>query len=292
MSHFPAQISRRSRTVYGILGVLGVFVVWTLLTVPIFSETLEERRAIKTDAGDIEGFELVRTERRYGIVNPPAFDTPWNTFKRATADDIDLLSHIGHSTLRILLGFLISVSLAVPLGISMGLFPRLRAMLNPIVSFLRPIPSIAWVPLAMIWLGIDEIQKLFIIFMGSFSAALIYTVEAALKVDPDLIRAAENLGVNQRQLLTRVLLPAALPNILSGLKVVLAICWTCVISAEIVGTQHGLGELIWGRKEISDTAAMVVGIVCVGAIVIILDLLFTLLEKKLVPWMFLQERDA
>lgn len=269
---------------------MAVIGVWTLLTVPVFSETVEERRAVKTPAGDVERYELVRTERRYALVNPPGLDTPWNTFRRATDDDIRLFEHIGRSTLRILLGFLVSATLAVPLGISMGLFPRLRATLNPIVSFLRPLPSISWVPLAMIWLGVDEVQKLFIIFMGSFAAALIYTVEATLKVDPNLIRAAENLGVRKRQLLTKVLLPAALPNILSGLKVVLAICWTCVISAEIVGTQLGLGSLIWEKKEVSDTAAVVVGMVCISLVVLVLDALFTLLEKKLVPWMFLSER--
>ncbi|MDJ0976471.1 MAG: ABC transporter permease [Planctomycetota bacterium] len=290
MSRFPPQIPRRSRTVYGFLGITAVLVVWTLLTMPVFTDTVEERRAVTNDAGDVVDYEVVRTERRYAVVNRPGLDTPWNTFRRANDDYIQIFRHIGRSTLRILLGFLISASLAVPLGISMGLFPRLRAALNPIVSFLRPIPSIAWVPLALIWLGVDEVQKLFIIFMGSFAAALIYTVEATLKVDPDLIRAAENLGVRKRQLLTKVLLPAALPSILSGLKVVMAICWTCVISAEIVGTSQGLGSLIWVRKEIADTAAIMVGIVCISLVVLVLDALFTLLERKLVPWMFLRER--
>jgi taurine transport system permease protein len=179
---------------------------------------------------------------------------------------------------------------AVPLGIAMGLFPQLRAMVTPLISFLRPLPSISWVPLALIWLGAGEMQKLAIVFMGSFSAALIYTIEATVKVSPDLIKAALNLGVDNRQLLWKVLLPAALPNIVSGLKVVMAIGWTCVISAEIVGTQEGLGALIWQSKETSDTAAVLVGMASISGIVLLLDLMTTRVERWLLPWMFLEEQ--
>jgi taurine transport system permease protein len=194
--------------------------------------------------------------------------------------------------MRILAGFLLSAAVAVPLGILMGLSPRLRAALTPIISFLRPLPSISWVPLALIWLGAGELQKLAIIFMGSFSAALVYTLEATLKVEPDLIRAALNLGASRRHLLWRVLLPAALPNILSGLKVVFAIGWTCVISAEIVGTPKGLGALIWMSKETSHTAAVLVGMASISAVVLILDVVLGRIERRLVPWMFAQEEES
>jgi len=286
MAHFPPTIPRPKRIKYGALGLLLFFALWWVLTAPFFTEVETWREAIEGPDGEIESYREVKREVPSAIVNPPGLETPWNTFDRAF--EIGLPQHILRSTLRILVGFLISVMLAVPLGIAMGLFPRLRALVGPIVSLMRPLPSIAWVPLFVIWFGVDEAQKLAVIFVGSFAAALIYTIEATLKVEPDLIRAATNLGAGRRQLLTRVLLPAALPNILSGLKVVLAISWTCVISAEIVGTQLGLGSLIWNRKEISDTAAVLVGMASISLVVLAMDAAFSFLERRLVPWMFLR----
>lgn len=298
----------RRRLLCGLLGVLLLVVVWWGLTLPVFSETFVERESVPTGefterehpvTGEtirVERMEIVETpvERRRALVNPPALETPGNTAVKAVhllfEDDPSLAEHIGWSAFRVLVGFLISALVAVPLGIAMGLFPRLRASILPIVSFLRPLPSIAWVPLAMIWLGAGETQKLAIIFMGSFSAALLYTIEATLKVDPALTRAARNLGASDRDLLWRVLLPAAAPNILSGLKVVLAIAWTCVISAEIVGTQIGLGALIWTSKETSDTATVLVGMASISAFVLLLDWGFTWLERLLTPWRHVESR--
>jgi taurine transport system permease protein len=290
---------------YGTLGIVLVSLFWWTLTYPFFTETRERREYVGSNeylnvADPVTGEPLqverpsyvVHTERiKRAIVNPPALDTPGNTARdalhllTASGPNPSLLEHIAWSSLRIVLGFMLSIVVALPLGIAMGLFPRMRALVNPMISFLRPLPSISWVPLAMIWLGAGELQKLAIVFMGSFAAALIYTIEATIKVDPNLIRAAQNLGIGSRQLLSRVLLPAALPNILSGMKVVLAIAWTCVISAEIVGTQVGLGSLIWTSKETSHTAAVLVGMACISSVVLVMDALFERLERRLVPWM-------
>jgi taurine transport system permease protein len=309
---FPPSISPRKRLVYGSLGVLTVLAVWWLLTLPLFTELRPRRDFAKTSVfarvhDPVTGeplevekpdYDVVVEEVRSALVNPPALDTPVKTLRdawrllTAAGPEPNLLEHILWSSLRILLGFLISSAVAVPLGISMGLFPRLRAMVNPIISFLRPLPSIAWVPLAIIWLGAGEAQKLAIIFMGSFSAALIYTIEATVKIDPDLIRAAQNLGVGRGQLLWRVLLPAALPSILSGLKVVMAIGWTCVISAEIVATRAGLGSLIWNAKELNATSVVLVGMVCISGVVLVLDALFVKIERRLLPWVFVDRAEA
>ncbi|MCP5065317.1 MAG: ABC transporter permease [bacterium] len=288
MSRFPPTITRKQRFYLGALGLLIALALWWLLTLPMFTEVETWREHSKVDGRHV--FEEMRREVPRALVNPPGLDTPWNTFARAF--EIGLPQHILSSTLRILLGFLLSIAVAVPLGVTMALFPSLRALINPVVSLIRPLPALAWVPLFVIWFGVDEVQKLAVIFIGSFAAALIYTLEATLKVDPDLIRAATNLGASRRQLLTRVLLPAALPNILSGMKVVLAICWTCVISAEIVGGKYGLGTLIWFKKEVSDTAAILVGMVSISLVVLAMDMIFTLLERRLVPWMFLQRSDS
>ncbi len=310
MRSFPATLTPQRRLRYGIVGVVALLLVWWALTLPVFEEQVTHMERVATgtfDTGrDPRTGEEVRVERfdvvprvetvRRALVNPPALATPTDTARRAwgllTADrpnQPSLLAHVGRSTTRILLGFALSALIGVPLGVAMGLFPVLRAMLSPIVSFLRPLPSISWVPLTMIWLGADEKQKVAIVFLGTFSAALIYTVEATLRVHPDLIKAARNLGASENQVLWRVLLPAALPNIVSGLKVVMAIGWTCVISAEIVGSQEGLGALIWTSKETADTAAVFVGMASISVIVLLLDALFGLVERQLLPYLFLRE---
>ncbi len=290
---FPPEIEPKKRLTYGAAGIFVVLFVWWLVTLPVFTESVTRNVPVGAIGPDQKPRFEQRTETlSRALVNPPALDTPWNTLSDAwvlltrSGPEPSLLEHILRSSIRILLGFLISALVAVPLGIAMALFPRLRATINPIISFLRPLPSIAWVPLAMIWLGAGEAQKLAIIFIGSFSAALIYTIEATIKVEPDLVRAGRNLGVKEKQLLWKVLLPAALPNILSGLKVVMAIGWTCVISAEIVGTQAGLGALIWSSMENSRTSAVLVGMVCISGVVLILDALIVRIEQRLLPWMF------
>ncbi len=185
---------------------------------------------------------------------------------------------------RVLTGFLLSALVGVPFGLLMGMNPGVRAALNPIVSIIRPLPALSWIPLSMLWLGIDEQQKYAIVFMGSFASVLVYTTDATLRVDQTLIAAARNLGAGRLQVIRHVVLPGALPNILSGLKVVLAIAWTCVISAEMVGANSGLGFRIWTAKEWSDTGQVLVGMLSISITVLLLDILFRGLEWLLLPW--------
>jgi taurine transport system permease protein len=176
------------------------------------------------------------------------------------------------------------VLVGVPFGLVMGMSSSVRATLNPIVSMIRPLPALSWIPLSMLWLGIDEQQKYAIVFMGCFASILVYTTDATMRVDPLLRRAARNLGASQAQVLVHVVLPGALPDILSGLKVVLAIAWTCVISAEMVGANSGLGFRIWTAKEWSDTGQVLVGMIGISVTVLVLDILFRGLERLLLPW--------
>ena len=188
------------------------------------------------------------------------------------------------SAIRVLTGFLLSAVIGVPCGLIMGMSPLVRAAVNPIVSIIRPLPALSWIPLSMLWLGIDEQQKYAIVFMGCFASVLIYTMDATMRVDPTLSQAARNLGASRLQVLRFVVLPGALPNILSGLKVVLAIAWTCVISAEMVGANSGLGFRIWTAKEWSDTGQVLVGMLSISMTVFVLDIVYRILERLLVPW--------
>lgn len=227
---------------------------------------------------------LVRTN----IIDPYFLPAPSAIATRAlqmtTGKDAILLNDIRMSATRVLTGFLLSALVGLPFGLVMGMSCHVRAVLNPIVSIIRPLPALSWIPLSMLWLGIDEQQKYAIVFMGCFASILVYTTDATMRVDPVLQRAARNLGASKFQVLRHVVLPGALPDILSGLKVVLAIAWTCVISAEMVGANSGLGFRIWTAKEWSDTGQVLVGMISISLTVLILDIITRGIERLLLPW--------
>jgi taurine transport system permease protein len=188
------------------------------------------------------------------------------------------------SSRRVFLGFALAAAVAVPLGIVMGVWWPAKAIMDPFVSLLRPLPSITWIPLSILWLGIGESQKTAIVFMGSWIYILLYTLESTKRVDPLLIRAARNLGASDVAIMREVILPGALPGILSGLKVTLAISWSCVISAEMVAAQSGLGALIWFGKDWGNLALVLVGMVGISVTVLLADVLAERIERVLLPW--------
>ncbi len=227
---------------------------------------------------------LVRT----GMIDPYFLPAPSKVIVRAVdmtmGKDAVLLHDIRISATRVLTGFFLSALIGIPCGLVMGMNSYIRAALNPIVSIIRPLPALSWIPLSMLWLGIDEQQKYAIVFMGCFASILVYTTDATMRVNPILQRAARNLGASWLQVLLYVTLPGALPDIMSGLKVVLAIAWTCVISAEMVGANSGLGFRIWTAKEWSDTGQVLVGMISISFTVLILDVFFRGIERLLLPW--------
>ncbi|MDH2343592.1 MULTISPECIES: ABC transporter permease [unclassified Bradyrhizobium] len=224
------------------------------------------------------------TER--GWVSPLFLPSPFKVASEAAgvAATHELWWAIGASSLRVFLGFALAAAIAIPLGVLMGSWWPAKALLDPLISLLRPLPSITWIPLTMLWLGIGEAQKVAIVFMGSWIYVLLYTLESTKRVDPILIKAARNLGASEFAVMREVVLPGALPGILSGLKVSLAIAWSCVLSAEMVAAQNGLGALIWSAKDWGNLALVLVGMVSISATVLVADLLANRLERALLPW--------
>jgi taurine transport system permease protein len=188
------------------------------------------------------------------------------------------------SSERVFAGFALAAIVAVPLGILMGVWWPAKAIMDPFVSLLRPLPSITWIPLSILWLGIGEGQKVAIVFMGSWIYVLLYTLESTKRVDPILIRAARNLGASDFVIMREVVLPAALPGIIAGLKVTLAISWSCVITAEMVAAQNGLGSIIWQAKDWGNLPLVLVGMVCISLTVLVADWVMDKLERLLLPW--------
>jgi taurine transport system permease protein len=195
-----------------------------------------------------------------------------------------LLEHAITSTRRVIVGFALASLAAVPLGVIIGTSRLAAALSNPVISIIRPLPSLSWIPLSILWFGIGEEQKYMIVFMGTFASALLYVIESTRRVDPLLIKAARNLGASDGAVMREVVLPGALPGIISGLKVCLALAWTTVLSAEMVAASRGLGALIWFGKDLNNMAIVMVGMVCISLTVLFIDSLFRTVEDRLLPW--------
>ena len=223
---------------------------------------------------------------KMGFVEALFLPAPSDIWHRAVdmTGDGSLIANIFASTRRVMVGFLLATIVAVPLGIAMGSSPLCMAIFNPLLSFLRPLPSMSWVPLSLLWFGISESQKYSIVFMGSLAPALLYIIDSTRNVDPLLIRAAKNLGAKRHNIMFGIILPAALPQIITGLKVMLGIAWTCVISAELIAAREGLGFMIMNGKEFFQTDTVVLGMVLISFTVLVTDLCLRLLERWVLAW--------
>jgi taurine transport system permease protein len=203
---------------------------------------------------------------------------------RLTLANGELLIDVLVSARRVFAGFALAALIAVPLGIAMGVWRPAKAIMDPFVSLLRPLPSITWIPLTILWLGIGETQKIAIVFLGSWIYILLYTFESTRRVDPLLVRAARNLGASDVVVMREVILPGALPGIIAGLKVTLGISWSCVLTAEMIAAQNGLGALIWQAKDWGNMPLVLVGMLCISLTVLLADWLALRLEWLLLPW--------
>jgi taurine transport system permease protein len=223
----------------------------------------------------------------YGWVSPLFLPSPEKVLSAGTTllAGGELWQAIAASSIRVFAGFLIAAVVAIPLGIVMGASKIAYGLGAPFISILRPLPSIAWVPLTMLWMGIGESQKIAIVFLGSWIYILLATVEATKQVDPILIRAARNLGAKSSTVMWEVVLPSAVPGIMAGLKMTLAISWACVLSAELIAAQSGLGAMIWMAKEWGNLPLVLVGMVSISLVVLVADILIVQLEYLLFPWM-------
>jgi taurine transport system permease protein len=221
-----------------------------------------------------------------GYVSPVFLPSPGMVWRSASKLAVSggLLNDALISSQRVFLGFGLAAVVAIPMGIVMGVWWPAKAIMDPFISLLRPLPSITWIPLTILWLGIGEPQKVAIVFLGSWIYVLISTYESTRRVDPLLIRAARNLGASDVAVMREVILPGALPGIISGLKITLAIAWSCVLSAEMVAAQDGLGALIWQAKDWGNLSLVLVGMVCISITVLLADFVANRIERLLLPW--------
>jgi NitT/TauT family transport system permease protein len=185
---------------------------------------------------------------------------------------------------RVLGGFVIAAVLALPLGVMMGAYKPVEAFFEPFVSFARYLPASAFIPLLILWAGIGEAQKLAVIFIGSFFQLVLMIAVVVGNTRRDLVEAAYTLGVNDRSLIRRVLIPGAAPEIAEVLRMVLGWAWTYVIVAELIGASSGIGHMITDSQALLATDQIIFGIIVIGLIGLASDLLFKWANRRFFPW--------
>jgi ABC-type nitrate/sulfonate/bicarbonate transport system permease component len=195
----------------------------------------------------------------------------------------ELIRHLMDSLRRELTAFVWALA-AIPLGIAMGWWKVVNDQLDPLVEMLRPIPPLAWIPLSIMWFGIGDTQNQFIIFLGIFFPILLNTITGVKGVEPNLIRAARCLGGNEGAVIRRVVLRAALPQIITGIRIGLGVGWMALVAAELVGASSGLGFLINDARTLLRTDIVIVGMITIGLVGLMLDLLIREASRRALPW--------
>ena len=195
----------------------------------------------------------------------------------------ELWKHLGHSIKRELVAFAWAL-IAVPIGIAMGWWKAVERQVDPVVEVLRPVPPLAWIPLSILWFGIDDTQNQFIIFLGCFFPILLNTIAGVKGVEPNLVRAARCLGASETSILWRVVLRAALPQIITGIRVGLGVGWMALVAAELVGANSGLGFLINDARTVLRTDYVIVGMATIGVVGLVIDRVIRTIVARTLPW--------
>ena len=198
--------------------------------------------------------------------------------------NISFGEHIWTSVKRVLLGVFFGALIGVPLGFAMGLNSVARGLLDPIVEFIRPIPPLALIPLVILWLGIDEVAKTFLLFLAALFIMLIAARSGVSSVRISKVHAAYSLGASRSQVLRHVILPNALPEIFTGLRTSMGVCWGTLVAAELVAADRGVGSMMMIAKNFLQTDVVVIGIIVIGAIGFAIEMLMRVLEAWLIPW--------
>jgi NitT/TauT family transport system permease protein len=225
-----------------------------------------------------------------GAVPKHFLASPWQTL----LSGIDLFASqgfavdVGMTIWRVVGGFVLAAVIAVPLGIAMGAYKPIEAFFEPFVSFARYLPASAFIPLLILWVGIGESQKLAVIFIGCFFQLTLMIAMIVAGTRRDLVEAAYTLGCGDTGVIRRVLLPGAAPEIAEALRQVLGLGWTYIIVAELIGASSGIGHMITDSQALMATDHIIAGIVVIGLVGLVSDLLFKRVNQRLFAWSFVR----
>ena len=221
------------------------------------------------------------------------FPTPLQvvTGTLALAADGTLWEHIGASLFRVGTGFLLAAMVAIPMGLWMGRIDGAYLTLNPIFQILRPISPIAWIPIAILWFGVGDASPIYLIFISSVFPMIVQTTAGVHTIEKRYLWAAENFGVSRYTLMTRVVIPAVLPQIIVGMRIGLGVAWLVVVAAEMIALRSGLGFLIIDSRNAGNRYDLVIAaMIIIGLIGLLLDGLMRKLEGlKVVRWTYARQ---
>ncbi len=220
------------------------------------------------------------------LFNPSIIPTPHKMWLQLTKmiSDGSLLEHIIVSFRRVILGYFLGAVSGVILGVLTGLYTRLNQLFITLIGLLRPIPPIACIPLFILLMGIGETSKTALIFIGAFWPCLLNTISGIHAANTKLIEVAAVFGKNKLVILKDIILPSAVPSVFTGLRLGISTSWSCVVAAEMIASNVGVGYLITYAREMSKPAMLFIGIIAIGLIGLLIDLVMQLLQKKVVYW--------
>lgn len=198
--------------------------------------------------------------------------------------DATLWQHLAASLLRILTALFAAVLIGIPVGIAMGLNPTVRGILDPLIELYRPVPPLAYLPLMVIWFGIGETSKILLIYLAIFAPVAMSTMAGVRSAKQVRIRAAEALGASRLQVVWHVILPGALPEILTGFRIGLGVGWSTLVAAELIAATRGLGFMVQSAGEFLATDVVLAGIGVIAVIAFCLELGLRALQRRLTPW--------
>lgn len=221
-----------------------------------------------------------------GYINPVTLTSPVKTAERALKliENGVLLKNVLASLQRVMIGFLIAAALAIVLGIAVGWSKAMERLTDVIIQVLKPIPPIAWIPLAILWFGIGEASKLYIISIGAFFPIFVNVVDGIRQIEGKYIEVAQIFKLPWTRLVRQIILPGALPSIMTGLRVGLGVAWVCVVAAELIAAESGVGYMIMDARNLAQTDTMIVGMLTIGIIGKLMDSILKKVESLFASW--------
>lgn len=224
--------------------------------------------------------------------NPELVPSPWSVAKRMLMllkkpiSGHSLLGHILVSLRRVLIALLFSTTTGILLGIAIGWNNIAKKTLGTLFELIRPIPPIAWLPIIVMWYGVGEMPKIVMVFIGTLMPIVINTYTGIRLVDQSLLDVADTFQANERQMLTEIAIPSALPSIMAGIRNAIGVGWMVVLAAEMIGAKEGVGFLITRGMEFFDVPLIMVGMVAIGVVGALLSAGIEWIERRMCPWAY------
>ena len=252
---------------WSIISVSLIFIAW--LIYGAYVDTIPEKEARKL------------------IIFMPTIPMVWDHLVKAATEgyrNYTLLQHIGISVYRLLTGFFFGCLIGIPIGFAMGLSRFWNGLFHPIVEFMRPVPPLALIPLSIIYLGIGNLPKIALLFLAALWIMVLSARAGVQGIRMSKIHAAYTLGASKKQILLKVIMPNALPEIFTGMRVSMGVCWGTLVAAELVGADSGIGFMITVAGKFLETGLVFIGIIIIGIIGFSIDVSMRKMEEKMIPW--------